>query len=173
MSPSDHPADPAGVALDVLAAAPLDGDDVAVLDRIAGLYERLDPVPPGLIDRITFGITLDALHAEIAELQSAPDLAGVRADGATAQTVTFTSASLTTMITITPVATETVRIDGWVAPGGGVTVELRTSTSVHSTTADADGRFVFTEVARGYAQFVLRQPAGVDAAPVVTPSIEL
>ena len=50
---------------------------------MAQLYDTLDPVPSGLVDRIQFGITLDALHAEIAELQRSGDLVGVRAEAST------------------------------------------------------------------------------------------
>ena len=105
----------------------IDGEDVRILDRVAAVYSQLDPVPAGLADRISFGITLDALHAEIAELQRSGDLVGVRAEAAPAdsQTVTFTSSDLTTMVTITPTGADRVRIDGWVDPGAGVEIELR------------------------------------------------
>jgi hypothetical protein len=157
-----------------LAAQPIDADDLRALAAMAELYDRLDPVPAGLVDRIQFGITLDALHAEIAELQRSGDLAGVRSsDAVEAQTITFTSASLTTMVTVTPTTADRVRIDGWVAPGGGVDVELRVQTHSLHTTADSDGRFVFDDVPRGLAQFVLRPPSSVTRRPVVTPSIDL
>src|SRR3954454_17415159 len=111
--------------LDALASEPIDAEDERVLDRMAALFDRLDPVPAGLVDRITFGITIDALHAEIAELQRAGDFTGVRSGGASeARTVAFTSASLSLMITISTTSAETSRIDGWAAPGGGAEVEL-------------------------------------------------
>lgn len=157
-----------------LAAGQIDAEDVRALDQVAVFFDTLDPVPPGLVDRIQFGITLDGLHAEIAELQRSDGLVGVRADETTeAQTITFTSASLTTMVTINPQSTGRVRIDGWVAPGGGVSVELRIVDHSLHTVADADGRFVFEDVPRGMAQFVLRPPSGVSQKPVVTPSIEI
>jgi hypothetical protein len=160
--------------LDDAAAEPIDADDLRVLSDVAKVYSTLDPVPSGLVDRIRFGITLDALHAEIAELQRAGGLAGVRTSGATAaQTVTFTSPSLTTMVTITPTSTDRVRLDGWVAPGGGVEVELRLVGVTLSVTADANGRFVFDDVPRGLAKFLLRPPTGGPPSVVVTPSIEL
>ena len=160
--------------LDELADEPIDDRDVAVLDRIAAMFDRLDPAPDGLAERIAFGITLDALHAEIAELQRSGDLAGVRSEGATGtQTVTFTSQSLTTMATITPAGADRVRLDGWVAPGGGVEIDLRLADGTRSTVADSDGRFVFDDVPQGMAQFVVRPPRGVTRPPVITPSIEL
>lgn len=165
--------------LERLAAEPIDSADERALRELARLYAVVDPVPPGLVERLQFGVTLDALHAEVARLQRlAPEPAGVRADEvpAEAQTVTFTSDSLTTMITITPAGPDTVRLDGWVAPGGGVVIELRTTGGRHSATADANGRFVFDDVPRGLAQFLLRPPRldGPDRGqPVITPSIEL
>lgn len=166
------PPRPPGLA--ELAAGQIDAHDVRALDRVAALYDTVDPLPAGLVDRIQFGITLDGLHAEIAELQRLGDPAGVRSSGATeAQTVTFTSASLTTMVTITPTSPDRVRLDGWAAPGAGILVELRiVGTQLH-TTADEDGRFVFEDVPRGLAQLVLRRPGVPAPPPVLTPSIEL
>ena len=155
-----------------LAAGSIDAIDLSALDRIEELYARLDPVPAGLVDRVQFGLTLDALHAEIADLQRSADLAGVRSDLADAQTITFTTARLTTMVTISPISAEVARIDGWVVPGAGVRVELRTKAGVVSTVADGDGRFAFESVGRGMAQFVLRADDS-DTAAVITPSIEL
>jgi hypothetical protein len=157
-----------------LAAQPLDEHDLAVLDQIAAAYTAADPVPDGLIDRLQFAMTLDALHAEIAQLTRMDDLVGARAEAASeAQTVTFTSQSMTTMITITPIGADRVRIDGWAAEGGSIAIELRTVASRLHTQADEDGRFVFEEVPRGMAQFVLRPPAESGLPPVVTPAIEI
>jgi hypothetical protein len=165
--------EPREPSLDQLAAGVIDEIDADILLRTAELFDALDPVPAGLIDRINFGLTLDALHAEIAELQRSASLAGVRAEvGSEVQTVTFSSACLTTAVTITPVAGDRARIDGWIEPGAGVEVELRTAEQTFSVTADEDGRFVFEDVPRGFAQFVLRRP-GSGAAPVVTPSIDI
>jgi hypothetical protein len=157
-----------------LAAGEIDAADIEILQRTAAVYAALDPVPAGLVDRIQFGITLDALHAELAELQRSGGLVGVRSEGTDTESITFTSATLTTMITITRVSIDRVRIDGWIAPGGQLAVELRRIDETLETTADEDGRFVFEDVPRGIAQFVLRATAGGDSqAPVVTPSIEL
>jgi hypothetical protein len=168
MSPSER------AELDQLAAGEPDATDERVLHGLAGIYDTLDPVPDGLVERTQFGITLDALHAEIAELQRTGDLVGVRAEEMTeARTVTFTSATLTTMVTITPLSAERARIDGWVAPGGGVTVDARTNEGVTATVADGDGRFVFDDLARGMVQFTVRPPQGVPNPPVLTPTIEI
>ena len=161
--------------IEQLAASPIDDVDGRVLHDLAGIYDALDPVPDGLVERLQFAVTLDALHAELAELQHL-DFAGARGDdvGATeVQTVTFTSESLTTMVTITHAGLDRVRLDGWIAPGGGVAVELRATGARMQTTADDDGRFVFEDVPRGLAQFVLRPPTTDEQRPVITPAIDL
>jgi hypothetical protein len=158
-------------SLDELAAGVIDDADARILAAVANLYSTLDPVPVNLIERIQFGITLDALHAELADLQRSHTLAGVRSDDAGAQTVTFTSSSLTAMVTITETSADSARLDGWITPGGVAVVELRTVSSVLSTEADVDGRFVFAEVARGLVQLTIRTPGSERA--VITPSMEI
>ena len=160
---------------DDMATGSLDAKDDAVLAAIRELFDRVDPVPAGLGDQVKFALTFQALEAEIAELQRLPLASpAVRAvDYTRAETVTFTSDSLTAMVTITGLDHETVRIDGWVT-GGHVEVELREQSRSTTVQTDEDGRFVFDVVTRGLAQFVLR-PLDPDsgARPVITPSIEL
>lgn len=166
--------EPRSASIDELAVGAIDDVDAGVLRRTARIFDMLDPVPAGLVDRINFGLTLEALHAEIAVLQRGGELVGVRTEtGDGVQTVTFTSATLTTMITVTPSSGDQVRIDGWIAPGARVSVELRAQTGSQQTVADDDGRFVFEDVLHGHAQFVLRAPGAAAARPVVTPTIEI
>ena len=172
---NDRPTSGSGrPSLSALAAAPIDDVDLAVLDQLAAAYADADPVPDGLLERLQFAITLDALHAEIAQLTRLDDLVGARAEAAAEiRTVTFTSQSMSTMVTITPMTGDRVRIDGWATDGAGVEVELRTVTTRQTTTADDDGRFVFEDVPRGMAQFVLRHPGDSARPPVVTPALEI
>lgn len=164
---------PSQPSLDELAAGEIDDVDIATLNLMRQMYDRLDPTPSGLVDRVAFGITLEALHAEIAEIQRFDALAGVRSEGVSeTQTITFTSSTLTTMVTVSPSGPDAVRIDGWIAPGGGVAVELRQGDTTRHTRADSDGRFVFDDVPHGLASFVLRAPDSA-SRPVVTPAIEL
>jgi hypothetical protein len=147
-----------------LAAGLLDPSDAALFNSIRAAYDERDPVPDGLVERIQFELTLDALHTEVATLmQLESATAGVRGGSATesVRTVTFTSDSLTTMVTITP------------QPGAGVRVELLGSDGSQETTADEDGRFVFEGVQPGLAKFVLYVMKEGGLATVVSPAIEL
>lgn len=157
-----------------LAATPIDDADDHALAILRDVYAVGDPVPARLLDRVKFAITLDDLEADVARLQreAVEELATRSEDILKAQTITFTSDTLTTMVTITPLSSERVRLDGWASPGSGLDVELRVRDTTHHTVADEDGRFVFDDVSRGLAQFVLRPRDGAENR-VITPAIEL
>ena len=162
-----------------LAAQPLDETDEALLAAIAALYGDADPVPDGLVERIQFELTLDALEAEVATLTQL-DLAGsgarsVAASTAeTTRTITVTAESITTMITISRQPDGTVRVDGWAVPGAGIEIEVLLADGSRQTRADEDGRFVVDDLPTGLAKFVLHavDPLGV-ASTVVSPTVEL
>jgi hypothetical protein len=158
-----------------LAAEELDPSDFALLNSLRAYYDERDPVPDGLGDRIQFHITLDALHTEIATLTQL-DMAtsGTRSAATeTVRTITFTSDSLTTMVTLTPVGDGTVRVDGWAAPGAGIRVEVLLPDGPRETHADDDGRFVFEGVPSGLAKFALYVPCEREFSTVLSPAIEL
>jgi len=156
------------------ATALLDAQDLDVLARLATIIELVDPVPSGLVERIGLALTIDALHAEVAELRlvGSPELA-LRSDEPSieAGTITFTTDVLTVMISVHGEG-DRVRVDGWTAPAGELDVELHQGGVVHETRSDADGRFSFADLARGPARLVLHRPEDLDV-PVVTPQIDL
>ncbi|HVD22075.1 MAG TPA: carboxypeptidase regulatory-like domain-containing protein [Lapillicoccus sp.] len=160
--------------LERLAAMPIDDADGRALEVLRDVYTVGDPVPPSLLDRVKFAITLDDLEAEVARLQrEAVHEPAARSENLLkAQTITFTSETLTTMVTVTPISSARVRLDGWASPGSGLDVELRVGDTTHHTVADENGRFVFEDVGRGLAQFVLR-PSDDTENRVITPAIEL
>jgi len=160
--------------LALLAAGTLDETDRVIFEDLARVVELADPVPAGLVDRIGMALTIEALHAEVAELRlvGEPALA-VRADETSieAGTITFTTDVLTVMISVRPEAGH-VRVDGWAAPAEEIEVELHQGGDTIVTVSDEDGRFSFVDVDRGPARLVLRRPSD-PTVPVVTPQIEL
>jgi len=147
---------------------PLDDLDREILARIA----RDDPPPSDLDERVLFALALTDVDAEVARLAAAePALARA---GEQARTVTFDAASRTVMITILERADNLVRIDGWLAPGAALVVELRLPEPAgpRVVTADGTGRFVFDEVPHGLAQLLIHPP-DTGAPRVVTPSLLL
>lgn len=170
-----NPTDDDRLALEErLAAEPLDPADFVALNSLRAYYDEHDPVPDGLVERIQFELTLDALEAEVATLTQL-DLSSAGARSAATEsvrTITFTSESMTTMVTITPDGEGSVRIDGWAAPGADIRVEILLTGGTRETYADADGRFVFEEVPTGLVKFALHPGAG-GSTTVVSPTMEL
>ncbi|MEO3853278.1 hypothetical protein [Acrocarpospora sp. B8E8] len=144
-----------------------DLQDEFVVAELGQLYSRVDPVPPGLVERITFALEL--WSEDFAVLRPREELAaGVR--GGETRTITFDSASLTVMIDISERQDGMVRVDGWLAPPDAHLVELRSPQGVRTALADAAGRFVLDEVPRGLVQIVVRAAEGNEPL-ALTPSI--
>jgi hypothetical protein len=175
MGPSVSDADePDG--LDSEADGLLDETDQELLADLARLYELIDPVPPGFVESVGFALALEHMEVELARLVSdSIEPAGTRGEER-ARTVTFAAENLAAMVTITQVGACRHRMDGWLAPGGGMHVELRFQGASVDTHADTDGRFEFDQVPSGLAQLVFHPTEGGQAlllTPVVTPAIAL
>lgn len=153
---------------------PIDDVDIELLKAVAELHRSVDPVPAGLVEDITFALSVQALHAEVAAIvESSAQLAGVRSDYAKAQTVTFSADSLSVMVTLSPERDDQVRIDGWVTGcSAGVAIEVRTGSHCTRVDADEDGRFVIQRHPRGLASFTFH-PADPSQRPVMTPLVEI
>lgn len=159
--------------------APLDEVDDGVLRELRETANRVDPLPAGFTDRVKFALTVQALHAEVAELTQG-DLALTRGEGVDVDgdgemadqtsTMTFSSDSVSIMVTVTPQGGgELARIDGWLTCDTAE-VELVRPTGPASTVRVTDGRFVIEEVAPGPARLVVHPASG---RPVVTPTFTL
>ena len=156
-----------------LAAQPLDAVDLHLLDALRQIHQDLDPVPPDLVDRVKFAMTVAALEAEVAEIVSSARLETVRGtDYDRADTVTFASDGLSVMVSIEHGATTKADINGWVSETG-VEVELRERGRTRTAVVDDEGRFTFTGVERGLVNFVLRRRTEAGSPPIITPAIEL
>lgn len=152
------------------ALRPLDADDDELFAAIASAQAWFDPPPVGLVERISFAVSLELMDAELAAL-SQEERAGARGlDPAVTDTLTFTASTLSLMV----VLSETdggVRVDGWVT-GGGVSVEARTADSIDLQISDATGRLTWPLLPHGPLRFLIR-PGRPDQRPVVTPTIEV
>ncbi|GAA4871147.1 hypothetical protein [Serinicoccus chungangensis] len=154
-----------------LGADRWDGGDVAVLTELRETVTRLDPCPAGLTDRIAFALTVRALHAEVAELTRSP-LALTRADDDEpdqATTVTFSTDSVSIMVTVTAERDATARVDGWLTCDVDE-IELARPDGRSERVPVVDGRFVLASVDCGPAYLVVRPPGG---RTVITPTFTL
>lgn len=159
----------------------IDERDLSTLGSVRDLFSRADPVPAGLADRMKFAITVHALHAEVAELMDSAMLATRGPDATTrseptpTESVTFTAASVSLMVTSSLTEDDDTRakIDGWVTKGGAE-VDAVTSEGTVTVVADEHGRFVIDSLPRGPVHFVIRvNPHDAAGRPVITPTVEL
>lgn len=156
---------------------PIDVGDLAVLDQLATVWSRVDPVPDGLVAVVTFAVALDEVLAEVARIQrqgSHGHLAGVRSGPDTAAAVapgmSFSTSDLTMTVMTSEVVGGRLRIDGWVSPDDGGAVGLRLADETRRQVPQ-QGRFWFDDVPRGHVQFFVE---GTDqAARMVTPAVQL
>ncbi|ANS78480.1 hypothetical protein SGUI_1084 [Serinicoccus hydrothermalis] len=153
--------------------APLDGSDVALLHELRETFDRLDPAPAGLTDRIAFALTVHALQAEVAELTRRP-MALTRGEEAhdepdQAMTVTFSTESVSIMVTVSPLGDGTARVDGWLTCEVPE-VELARPDGRGERAEVQEGRFVFAAVSTGPAYLVVH-PVG--HRTVLTPTFTI
>jgi len=156
-----------------IAAQPLDDLDRSILDTVAEVFRAADPVPAGLTEAIKFALTVQAMHAEVAELQrGVAESALARSEYTQTQTLTFSAETLSVMVTMSPIDADEVRVDGWVTGHDTpVRVELRAGTRTVGAEVDDDGRFTIDPAPRGLVRFVFL-PEG-DVRPVITPTVEI
>jgi hypothetical protein len=173
MTPDD-PRGPTGPG--DLAPDDVPSHDAELLDQLKAMWENNDPVPDGLVERVTFAIGLDDLDVEMMRLTE-EILVPAGARGAEhVRTITFGGDSITVMVTVSQEGHDAFRLDGWLAPAASLSIELRRSEGSVSTMSDEDGRFVFEDVAPGLAQLVLH-PTPNSAVElrqdVVAPAVQL
>ena len=156
-----------------IAAQPLDDLDRSILEAVAEVFRAADPVPAGLTEDIKFALTVQAMHAEVAELQRVgAEGALARSEYTQTQTLTFSAEAISVMVTMSPIDADEVRVDGWVTGhDSGVRVELRAGTRIVGAEVDDDGRFTIDPAPRGLVRFVFL-PDG-DVRPVITPTVEI
>ena len=158
----------------------IDARDIANLGQVRDLFAHADPVPSDLAERMKFAITVQALHAEVAELMDSALLTTRGADSKVEPTpidsVTFTAASVSLMVSASPSEQDDtdvrVRVDGWVT-SPGAQVEAVTTEGSRSAIADANGRFVLDDLPHGPVHFVITDPDNEDVRPVITPTIQI
>jgi hypothetical protein len=157
------------------ADLPLDGDDQAVLDRLAEVYALLDPPPADLDERVLFAIALDGVDAQVARLSEQLTVGSGARGSERTRTITFDADSRAVMITVTDRADGLVRIDGWLAPVAALRVELRLPEPAQPriVIANAAGRFTFDDVPRGLAQLLVHPAADDAGLRLVTPAFSL
>lgn len=167
MSPQDERE--AAVALE-----PLDADDDRAMRMLRTHWERTDPVPAGLAERVKFAMSMATMEAEVAYLISEGASVGSvrKTEYDRATTVTFESAGLSIMVALEDTDRGRTTVRGWVT-SPSAEVELRQRGRSTTTTADEEGRFTFDSVERGSVQLFIQRTGEPGSRPVITPGFEI
>ncbi|MEO3808259.1 hypothetical protein ABGB17_04585 [Sphaerisporangium sp. B11E5] len=155
-----------------LENAPLDLDDVLLLDELRRLYTAADPVPPGLAGLSRFAVDPRPAHAELLRPREEPALPAAVRGSADLRTVTFETGTFTVVLTIAALDVTTARLDGWLAPATPLRLTLRTPRDTLTTATDPHGRFLFEHAPRGPAQLTVHAP-GEETPVAVSPALVL
>jgi hypothetical protein len=149
--------------------------DAAMFQTLRRVWERIDPMPAELIDRMVAAVASADLSREYAllTLVSQSELAAVRGE-ADALTLQFSDGTTSVLVHVVPAGSGMHRLDGWVdAPASAI--ELEQDDRFWTTSAE-QGRFSFDDVPSGMTRLrvVLAEAAGPDApAELRTPRFEV
>lgn len=150
-------------------------DDGALFRRLREMWMAVDPMPPGLVDRVLFTLQLEDLEYELLRLHYTEEPAGARSEQ-TVRTVTFTSEYLTVTLMLAAATEPTARLDGWLSPAAALRVGLRTAEGTQETIASPEGRFAFPSMPSGPFRVLIYPPddaASQFSRPVITPAVQL
>jgi hypothetical protein len=153
-------------------------DDRTLLARLRSMWERLDPPPAGLADKMIAAIELDSLDFEyelLALTQPVQPLAGARGSS-DASTMTFGGDEVTVMVHVTRLGAGRLRLVGWVAPATTARLEIRNRDGRDESFVDASGRFSLPDVPSGMTRLVLHPTDNSGyhlSMPFATPIVEL
>ncbi len=157
-----------------------DAADAELLDRLAEMWQRTDPVPDGLVGRLQRQVRAEAAlvatdwdHELMQLVERSTELAGARSLAA-AYLLRYTHGDLELMLRVAP-ARDGARIDGWVAPPLPLTVRaLEADGQEIGDPVDVGdaGRFALTGLSPGLARLRL-EPHDDDHTTLITPTFEI
>lgn len=157
--------------IDELAGQPLDAADERILRSLGGIVAANDPVPAGLLERVKFALTVEALGAQVAELLE-PTPVGVRASYEPITTVTFNGDEVTVLLTLDSERRPRRRITGWLSTTE-VTVQVHGPDGQVDANLDEDGRFEVDFSRAGLVHLVIQQTTEPRPQPLITPPIQI
>lgn len=144
--------------------------DAALLRALRRTWERLDPAPVGLIDRMVAAVAAADLSEEYAllTLVESDAAAAVRGDSDTL-TLQFSDGTTTVLLHVTGTEHRVRRVDGWV-DGAATTATLLQDDRETAVEVDA-GRFAFDAVDAGMSRLRITLESG--GGVLTTPRFEI
>ena len=138
-----------------------------LLEALARYWERRDPMPLDLPDKILVNLAahdLDVEYEILTLMHRSSDLAGARGGLGTPVLVEFSSEEYAVTLRITAVENDVRRIDGWCTPAGEMPTFAHLRQGEKDRRADVTrlGRFEFAAIPAGSYRLVLSAPANDD-----------
>lgn len=147
-------------------------EDARMFARLRSLWNDIDPVPAGLIDRMVATVAADGLNREYALLTLVEGQLGAVRGEADALTLQFSDGSTSILLHVTTTASGRRRVDGWVDTAAAEIVLTQGERS-RSTSPEETGRFVFDDVPPGLTRVRLTTVIGDESRTLSTPQFEL
>lgn len=128
--------------------------DAALFARMRRMWEDVDPMPAGLVDRMVAAVAVEDLSREYALLTLVEGtLAPVRGETDTA-TLQFSDGTTSVLLHVTATEDGGRRVDGWV-DAAALAIRLIQGDREWSAEPGEHGRFAFDEVTPGVARLRL------------------
>jgi hypothetical protein len=146
-------------------------------DRLAMMWERHDPVPADLVEKVLIAIATEDLDAEYEMLhfvERSRELAGARGPGESI-TITFSGGPVSLLLRVSPLGNRECRVDGWVTPARAMKLSVSQKTKTWDALVDAFGRFELPKLPTGLTRLWLRsdEPGNDAGGLFATPTFEL
>lgn len=149
------------------------------LDALAQAWERHDPAPAGLVDRVLVSLAMERLDEDYELLhlvKRSTELVGARHGAGSPLTISFAGDDVSLLLRVSTVGGQR-RIDGWLAPAQEAQVAVRGVGREWRGEVDAHGRFVILSLPAGLVRIVVETIAGDGASEpstvFATPAVEL
>jgi hypothetical protein len=148
--------------------------DAVLFARLRAVWERVDPVPADLVDRMVAAVAVEDLSREYAllTLVEGSALAAVRGETDTA-TLQFSDGQTTVLLHVTATEGGGRRIDGW-SDAEALAVRVVQGEREWSADPSEHGRFAFEDVPPGVSRLrIVVRDAGGELKDFQTPQFEV
>lgn len=148
-----------------------------VFDDLAQMWERRDPMPDGLIDKVLVALQLENLDAEYELLhmvERSRELEGARGVS-DAFTIAFSGGPFSLLLRVSAIGEKFCRVDGWVSPPQAMQVTVTQQSRSWKAIVDSLGRFELDRLPTGLTRFWLHSQDAKDSdeRSFATPTFEL
>ncbi len=139
--------------------------DPELLAEIRDCWQRNDPPPPGLAERVLAALAMEDLELDYVLLtmaSSTREPTGARSAAAVDTAplrLEFADADVSLLLRVSIVDSGHRRIDGWVVPDASQTVTVWRSGRTQTVTVGAHGRFAFARVPAGLVRLWISGPS--------------